>query len=205
MERKFIDDLYPGRIRLTDHCPSLRAGRTGVKTIERISTNGGGIASTVRATYYKNGARNIIKNITEHQGYEGVIEIDEYRIRKLTPNECWHLMGFTLEDYITARIGDREKAKELISEYEPDRHLELMQLVESKEMTNVSSTQLYKQAGNSIVVDVLYYIYKQLYKVMPYLFDDLKVSSYFSGIGAFERGLNRLYDDINADRTFIVQ
>ena len=114
-------------------------------------------------------------------------------------------MGFTLEDYITARIGDREKAKELISEYEPDRHLELMQLVESKEMTNVSSTQLYKQAGNSIVVDVLYYIYKQLYKVMPYLFDDLKVSSYFSGIGAFERGLNRLYDDINADRTFIVQ
>ena len=32
---------------------------------------------------------------------------------------------------------------------------------------------------------------------MPYLFDDLKVGSYFSGIGAFEIGLDRLYADIN--------
>lgn len=169
--------------------------------MKQISTNGSGISSTVRTTYYKNGARNILQNIENSRGYEGVIELDEkyeYKIRKLTPCECWNLQGFTQEDYIAARIGDREKAKELIAEYEPDRHLELMQLVESKEMTNVSSTQLYKQAGNSIVVDVLYYIYKQLYKAMPYLFDDLKVGSYFSGIGAFEMGLDRLYADINA-------
>lgn len=52
-------------------------------------------------------------------------------------------------------------------------------------------------AGNSIVVDVLYYIFKELYEAMPYLFDDLKVGSYFSGIGAFESGLDRLYADIN--------
>ena len=61
----------------------------------------------------------------------------------------------------------------------------------------ISDSQLYKQAGNSIVTDVLYYIYKELYKAMPYLFDDLKVGSYFSGIGAFEAGLDRLYEDIN--------
>lgn len=61
----------------------------------------------------------------------------------------------------------------------------------------VSSSQLYKQAGNSIVVDVLYYIFKNLYEAMPYLFDDLKVGSYFSGIGAFESGLDRLFSDIN--------
>ena len=60
----------------------------------------------------------------------------------------------------------------------------------------ISNTQLYKQAGNSIVTDVLYYIFKELYKAMPYLFDDLKVGSYFSGIGAFEVGLDRLFDDI---------
>lgn len=37
------------------------------------------------------------------------------------------------------------------------------------------------------------------YSAMPYLFDDLKVGSYFSGIGAFETALDRLYlDDINA-------
>ena len=61
-----------------------------------------------------------------------------------------------------------------------------------------SNSQLYKQAGNSIVVDVLYYIFVELYKAMPYLFDDLKLSSFFSGIGAFECGLDRLYESINA-------
>lgn len=68
--------------------------------------------------------------------------------------------------------------------------------------TRVSSSQLYKQAGNSIVVDVLYYIFKNLYDAMPYLFDDLKVGSYFSGIGAFEASLDLLYKrDINYDRS----
>lgn len=90
-----------------------------------------------------------------------------YRIRKLTPKECWRLMGFSDEAFDKAK-----KAK-------------------------ISNAQLYKQAGNSIVTDVLYYIFKELYKAMPYLFDGLKVGSYFSGIGAFEVGLDRLFDDIN--------
>lgn len=54
---------------------------------------------------------------------------DDLRIRKLTPKECWRLMGFTDEDF--------EKAAQLNS-----------------------NAQLYKQAGNSIVVSVLYYIFK---------------------------------------------
>ena len=62
-----------------------------------------------------------------------------------------------------------------------------------------SSSQLYKQAGNSIVTNVLFEIYKELYKAMPYLFDDLKAGSYFSGIGAFEIGLDKLYDYINQE------
>lgn len=94
-----------------------------------------------------------------------------YRIRKLTPKECWRLMGFSDEDF--------EKAQN----------------------AGVSNTQLYKQAGNSIVTDVLYYIFKELYNAMPYLFEDLKVSSYFSGIGAFEIALNRLFNDINNQTT----
>lgn len=61
----------------------------------------------------------------------------------------------------------------------------------------VSNSQLYKQSGNSIVVDVLYYILIELYKAMPYLFEDLKLSSFFSGIGAFEVALDRLYESIN--------
>lgn len=100
--------------------------------------------------------------------YKDPTKLDnEYRIRKLTPKECWRLMGFSDDAF--------EKAKS----------------------SGVSDTQLYKQAGNSIVTDVLYYIFKELYNVMPYLFDDLKVGSYFSGIGAFEIGLDRLYAGIN--------
>lgn len=54
------------------------------------------------------------------------------RIRKLTPKECWLLMGFDNEDF--------EKASKVNS-----------------------NAQLYKQAGNSIVVNVLEAIFKQLF------------------------------------------
>lgn len=91
---------------------------------------------------------------------------DEYRIRKLTPRECWRLMAFPDECF--DRASDAK----------------------------ISNTQLYKQAGNSIVVDVLYYIYKNLYDAMPYLFDDLKLCSLFSGIGAPEVALDKLYESI---------
>ncbi len=99
----------------------------------------------------------------------GICRIESpIRIRKLTPKECFRLMGFSDENFDAA-----QKA-------------------------GVSNSQLYKQAGNSIVVDVLYYIYVELYKVMPYLFDNLKLSSFFSGIGAFEIALDRLYKGINS-------
>lgn len=98
----------------------------------------------------------------------GVCRIESpIRIRKLTPKECFRLMGFSDENF--------EAAEKM-----------------------VSNSQLYKQAGNSIVVDVLYYILVELYKAMPYLFDDLRLSSFFSGIGAFEIALNRLYEGINS-------
>ena len=57
--------------------------------------------------------------------------MENVRIRKLTPKECWRLMGFSDEDF--------DKAKEVNSD-----------------------TQLYKQAGNSIVVDVLEAIFKEM-------------------------------------------
>lgn len=64
----------------------------------------------------------------------------------------------------------------------------------------VSKKQLYKQSGNSIVVDVLYYILIELYKAMPYLFNDLRLGSFFSGIGAFETSLDLLYKNhINSE------
>lgn len=121
-------------------------------------------SKTRRGRVQENG--NISPTITATE--TGICKIEsEYRIRKLTPKECWRLMGFSDEDF--------EKA----------------------EAAGVSNSQLYKQAGNSIVVDVLYYIFVELYTAMPYLFEDLKVSSFFSGIGAFEKALDRLFMDIN--------
>lgn len=120
---------------------------------------------TRRGRVQNNG--NVSPTITATE--TGICRIESpIRIRKLTPKECFRLMGFSDENFDAA-----QKA-------------------------GVSNSQLYKQAGNSIVVDVLYYIYVELYKVMPYLFDNLKLSSFFSGIGAFEIALDRLYKGINS-------
>lgn len=111
--------------------------------------------------------KEILSDENEENVQEAIYD-SGYRIRKLTPKECFRLMAFSDEDF------DRAKA------------------------AGVSNSQLYKQAGNSIVVDVLYYIFMNLYKAMPYLFDDLKVGSYFSGIGAFEKALDKTFDSINS-------
>lgn len=111
----------------------------------------------------------ICPTITTQDNAGGLMQVSvdsnkKYRIRRLTPRECWRLMDFTDEQL--------DKAK----------------------TSGLSDTQLYKQAGNSIVVGVLEQIMSNLYDAMPYLFDGLKVSSYFSGIGAFESALDRVYE-----------
>ena len=55
----------------------------------------------------------------------------QYRIRKLTPLECWRLMGFSDVDFHKAEAAN-------------------------------SNSQLYKQAGNSIVKDVLMAVFRQM-------------------------------------------
>ena len=78
-----------------------------------------GIGYTLTATEYKDPLK-----IAE-QGTYGI------RIRKLTPRECWRLMGFLDEEF--------------------DR------------VHGISNSQLYKQAGNSIVVNVLSALLTQLF------------------------------------------
>lgn len=93
--------------------------------------------------------------------------IKSLRPRVLTERESFRVMGFSDEDY------------------------------DSVVRAGIRPREQYRQSGNSIAVNVLYCIYKELYKAMPYLFDDLRVSSYFSGIGAFEKGLDKLFEEIN--------
>lgn len=92
-----------------------------------------------------------------------------FRVRKLTQKECWRLMGFTDEDFTKAQTAMNEN------------------LYNGNDR---SGSQLYKQAGNSIVVNVLSAIMGELYDAMPYLFEDMVIGSFFSGIGAFEKALS---------------
>ena len=73
----------------------------------------------------KGGCKQIAPTITSSSYEHNNFLAESLRVRKLTPKECWRLMGFDDEDF--------EKAK----------------------ASGVSNSQLYKQAGNSIVVNVL--------------------------------------------------
>lgn len=86
-----------------------------------------GITRSIKAS---EGSGNIPKIIL---GGDSEPMNERLRIRKLTPKECWRLMGFDDDDF--------EKAEKVNS-----------------------NTQLYKQAGNSIVVNVLEAIFKELFK-----------------------------------------
>lgn len=59
--------------------------------------------------------------------------VKNYRIRKLTPRECFRLMGVSESD------------------------------IDKIQSAGISKTQQYKMAGNSIVVDVLYHIFRKLF------------------------------------------
>ena len=95
----------------------------------------------------------IVPTLTSSMGTGGGhVPMHNYdlRIRKLTPKECWKLMGFNEEEF------------------------------ERAEKVN-SNAQLYKQAGNSIVVNVLQAIFKNLLmkegKIMEKK-DEVKIISY---------------------------
>ena len=96
---------------------------------------GDGVNISSRMQYQRgNVQKDMTQTITTSGGGDrGVIE-KGFRIRRLTPKECWRLMGFDDEDF--------EKAQAV----------------------PMSNTQLYKQAGNSIVVNVLENIFRELFK-----------------------------------------
>ena len=111
-----------------------------------VIVNKNGIAPTVREN---------------HGQVTGIVmkeeKVNNLRIRKLTPKECWRLMGFDDSDF--------EKAEKVNS-----------------------NTQLYKQAGNSIVVNVLERILENLLDKDEHI----KILELFGGIGACSKALERI-------------
>ena len=100
------------------------------KNIEAVNTASDGTARTIKAQYYKNGNANF----TRENGFGATGVADNFKIRKLTPTECWRLMGF--ED------NDVSRAKSI----------------------GMSDSALYKQAGNSIITNCISLIMEHLYK-----------------------------------------
>jgi len=90
---------------------------------------------------------------------------DNHRIRKLTPLECYRLMGFTDSDFYKAKYNqDYQVIMEIMnSNWSLKKKLEFVSKYKEKQ----SNTQLYKQAGNSIVVNVLEHIFKSLFDDTP--------------------------------------
>ena len=93
----------------------------GIPTEQRLEINKQGLSNTITTVQKDNYVVEPVKAKTK------------IRIRKLTPRECWRLMGFSDEDF------DKAQA------------------------VPTSDTQLYKQAGNSIVVNVLEAVFKNLF------------------------------------------
>jgi DNA (cytosine-5)-methyltransferase 1 len=130
IEGDSIDLTYPNS--------TTRRGRVGhqvSQTIPASDTKGVVVGAYARdfGSKGKIQDKDYCDTLTASMGEGGgnVPLTNDLRIRKLTPKECWRLMGFSDEAF--------EKAQKVNS-----------------------NTQLYKQAGNSIVVNVLEAIFKEL-------------------------------------------
>lgn len=80
IEPVIVEDFYQSREPrvYAEVAPTLRSERTGLKVADEVeypcSTRGKQVASAIRASIYKQGARNLEENVTNGLGYEGVIE-----------------------------------------------------------------------------------------------------------------------------------
>lgn len=130
--------------------PSDRSA--GTKLEQRFEINSQGISNTITSVtkdnyvldaddasiiqlgrgFNKGGEHEISPTISANSWEQNNFLRYNFRIRKLTPLECWRLMSFSDEDFRKA------------------------------EQVN-SNSQLYKQAGNSIVVNCLEGIFSQLF------------------------------------------
>ncbi len=111
-----------GEIELHDIAPTIRAYQGGGLEPKIIQRGHG---------YNQGGEHDIAPTLTSNSYHENNHLSDGFRIRKLTPRECWRLQGF------------------------PDWAFDKAQEVNS-------NSQLYKQAGNSVTVNVIAAIAKEL-------------------------------------------
>lgn len=133
---------------------TTRRGRVGKGVAQTLDTNCSQVVfqnqvceerSDEGLRFFKDNVCGTIRTI-DSGGDKRVIEKnnnEQYFIRKLMPLECWRLMGFDDDDYWKART-----------------RLEKV-FYKGKDRSN---SQMYKQAGNSIVVNIIEQIYQEMRK-----------------------------------------
>lgn len=117
--------------------PEQKRGVVQKGMIQTLKTSGNDVGVVVQQKargYNKGGQHELCPPITANSFQENNHLLSGLRIRKLTPLECWRLMAISDTDF--------DKAQE----------------------SGMSNAQLYKQAGNGIVVNVFEAILRNLFK-----------------------------------------
>lgn len=97
-----------------------------VEDVEKIIQTGHG--------FNRGGVHLISPTVTSSKFQDNNMILEtSYRIRKLTPRECFRLMG----------VEDKD--------------------IDTIQASGVSNSQQYKMAGNSIVVDCLYHLFRKMF------------------------------------------
>ena len=131
-----VDEKYFLSSRMLDYCLGVNQKVSKFPRKQRFLQNINRTCQNIANTISTNAGNRPVDNFIKIKDNKVTkIDYDEenMKIRKLTPKECWRLMGFSDEGF--------EKAQKVNSD-----------------------TQLYKQADNSIVVNVLEKIFKNLFK-----------------------------------------
>lgn len=137
--------------------PSNR--KSGIRTEQRSEPNTKGVTNTL-TTVQKD-------NLYDADG-------KPCRVRKLTPLEYYRLMGFSDTQFVqSALLCGRAEARDVIASAQM-LDVPLTQMVMSRQAASkkntTSNTQLYKQAGNSIVVDVMEHLLLNVRAAVPEAF-----------------------------------
>ena len=87
------------------------------------------------------------------------------RIRKLTPRECWRLQGFPDECFDRAKWYNKEEADEILKNIHTPIKKAHRQFTKDQRLERMSDSQLYKQAGNAVTVNVAEAIGRRLREI----------------------------------------
>lgn len=107
--------------------------------------------------YNKGGLHSQAPSLTsssyEHNNV--VISQNAFRIRKLTPLECWRLQGWDDESFFRAFFLDKDLAHKFNKAYQRHKNRPVRLIRWAFGHQKMSDSQLYKQAGNGVTVPVI--------------------------------------------------